>query len=460
MTSIPFLLVFALAFAGSPPAHAQITTESPATFAETYVGAPVKQTVTIQNGGDERVTLGGVKAANRLIEVTSFAPHDLSIAGHSSADVSFYLTTRLALGSHHVPVDFQLHSDSGTEVTVRGDARIFVQNAFDTDRPEIDLGVVSAKQRTVKSISLTSNEIPGIALKKVLDAPKFLAVSIADDGKSVSVATGDHVPWGISQGYLTLQTNSRVQPEAWVHYQLDMRGDVIPSQNPVMFSPDNVGAEQEETVRLDRVDGRTLHLASIATAGTALLTRVDDCVPAIDACKLLRLTLPADAPSGQVTGLVTLSFDGMADKLPIQVGGFRLAKGQKLKSLTENTAAQTSIPLTPPVTLDVKKAIEQAHMESAPLAPPPGTGPLLKWVVSHEAAIYGYVIHRGDSETGPFKRVNAEIIPTAKDDDASGTYQWRDTSAQAGKTYWYYIGLVENNGHKRKLSDPQKVVAK
>jgi hypothetical protein len=55
--------------------------------------------------------------------------------------------------------------------------------------------------------------------------------------------------------------------------------------------------------------------------------------------------------------------------------------------------------------------------------------------------------------------VNAALIPAERTDGLID-YQWRDTSAEPGKTYWYSSGVVGMNGIKRQLSDPQKVVAK
>jgi hypothetical protein len=384
----------------------------------------------------------------------------MTIPPHSGKELALEFVSNLFLGAHGIPFDAAFLAESGDDFKVRGNLRIFVESAFDTERPEIDLGVVNANNHVAKSISLTSSEIPEIALRRVLDAPTFLSVHIAVDGKSILIAPTKNVPWGISQGYVRLQTNSDVQPEVWVHYQLDMHGEVVPSQNPVNFSPENVGTEQEETVRLDRTNGRPLNVRSISTAGTSLKTRVDNCVPAKDDCKLLRITLPADAPSGQIVGSVTLSFEGLVNQLPINIGGFRLAEGQKLKSLTENTSERTSVAMTKADAIDVGKVIERVQRERAVLPPPVGSGPLLKWTVGHEATIYGYLVYRSESETGPYKRVNKELIAAARDDGEGASYQWRDNSAQAGQTYWYYVGLIENDGHKRKLSDPQRVVAK
>jgi hypothetical protein len=294
----------------------------------------------------------------------------------------------------------------------------------------------------------------------VIEAPKFLSITLTDGGRSLSIAPGDNIPWGISQGYIKLQTNSDVQPEVWIHYQLDMHGVVVPSQNPVEFSSDSVGGEQEETVRLMRNDGKPVRVESMTASGVSFKTRIDECAPVAADCKLLRIALPADAPSGLIAGAVTLKFEGLGNELPIVVGGFRLAKGQRLKSLSDDTSTQTSKSIKAQPPLDINQAIERTKRRAEQPVAPPGNGPLLKWSVAHEGAIYGYLIYRGDTEAGEFVRINKETIRVQNDGDEGSSYQWRDNSAVSGKTYWYYIGIVNNNGSKKNLSSPQKVVAK
>jgi hypothetical protein len=110
--------------------------------------------------------------------------------------------------------------------------------------------------------------------------------------------------------------------------------------------------------------------------------------------------------------------------------------------------------------LDLKQALKSGTEPAEP-PPPPGEGPLLKWTVLHEDLIHGYVVYRAASPEGPFVRINYETIPTSSDGGQdTGRYQWRDTNAVPGSTYWYYIGTIQNNGAKGNLSSPQKIVAK
>jgi len=58
-------------------------------------------------------------------------------------------------------------------------------------------------------------------------------------------------------------------------------------------------------------------------------------------------------------------------------------------------------------------------------------------------------------------RVNKDVILVVQEgDDKAGGYQWRDNTAESGKTYWYSIGVINRNGSKQDLTGAQKVIAK
>ena len=85
---------------------------------------------------------------------------------------------------------------------------------------------------------------------------------------------------------------------------------------------------------------------------------------------------------------------------------------------------------------------------------------MLKWTVANGRLIHGCQIFRSDAEDGPFVLQNQATVRSKAEDDEPTPYQYRDNAAASGKTYWYYIGIVYNDGHKQQLAGPQKVVAK
>jgi hypothetical protein len=144
------------------------------------------------------------------------------------------------------------------------------------------------------------------------------------------------------------------------------------------------------------------------------------------------------------------------------MGGLYLPESVKVNSLNDAIEKNSKTSAEPPP-LDLKSALQKStEVASPPPIDPPGHGPLLKWQVSNENNIYGYLIYRGDAENGPFLRVDKDIVrvDAGKGDGITSTYAWRDNSATAGKTYWYYVGLLNRDGTKQQLSGPQEVKAK
>ncbi len=84
----------------------------------------------------------------------------------------------------------------------------------------------------------------------------------------------------------------------------------------------------------------------------------------------------------------------------------------------------------------------------------------MEWTVANGRLIHGFQIFRTDKELGPFLLLNRTTMPANIEDDSPKSFQYRDNTAEPGKTYWYYIGVVYNDGHKQQLTGPQKVVAK
>jgi hypothetical protein len=169
-----------------------------------------------------------------------------------------------------------------------------------------------------------------------------------------------------------------------------------------------------------------------------------------------------DQPGGRVQGKLLVELPDFHHELPIDLGGLYLPESVKVHSLDE-AMQNNGKSSTEPAPLDLKSALQKSTTAAPPPASdPPGHGPLLKWQVSNENNMYGYLIYRGDGENGPFLRVNKDIVRVGenKGDGVTSTYAWRDDSATAGKTYWYYIGMLNRDGTKQQLSGPQPVKAR
>ncbi len=70
----------------------------------------------------------------------------------------------------------------------------------------------------------------------------------------------------------------------------------------------------------------------------------------------------------------------------------------------------------------------------------------VEWSTASELNTAGFNLARGDNQTGPFTRLNAEMIPASPDPLVGGSYVYTDTQVSAGHTYYYQLEEVETTG--------------
>jgi len=192
------------------------------------------------------------------------------------------------------------------------------------------------------------------------------------------------------------------------------------------------------------------------------LTELTTCLPkARPDCIAYLVTLNKDHPFGQIGGTIRFELPESHENLNVSLGGIFLTDDTKIQSLNEPVAGseadkRSRETIVPDIAETLKQAVTEQPKEAAP-----GPGPLLKWQVENEIAMYGYAVYRSDKEDGQFARVNSTIIAAANHgDNVKASYQWRDNTAVKGKEYWYRITIFYNDGRKVPLTGPQKVVAK
>ena len=67
----------------------------------------------------------------------------------------------------------------------------------------------------------------------------------------------------------------------------------------------------------------------------------------------------------------------------------------------------------------------------------------ISWQTESEFDTAGFNILRGDSQTGPFTRINDSIIPGSADPILGGSYQFIDMNVEPGLIYYYRLEDVE-----------------
>jgi hypothetical protein len=437
---------------GQPPA----LSAEPCEFGETYQLSAVHCTVAYTNNTDKPIRV----AAAAVLPTDSMAPATALIAAHAAAyfDVTANVENDRGRTEH---VFYAADADAGLKVYTKASG--FVLSLLDGPMPQIDFGVIqvgSGAAEQPKSLTLDTREVSGFRLKSVVKAPPYIDCKIGDDGRTLIASFKPNAPWGTIGEYIVISTNATKQPTVSVRIKADVHGEVVPSENPVQLGMMRLGNKNESLITLKNLTGKDFKIGKIDVEHLHATTQVEPCVPAARGCNLLRLAILDTQPLGMVSGRLRIELPEYHRDISLAVGGLLLKRDTVVKDMDEKAdkgnpqSAQT----TPSTSLDLSKALRSAT-KRVDSADPPGHGPLLKWSVANEELVYGYLIYRGDSETGPFVRVNDAIIRALNEDDSS-EYKWRDASAVSGRTYWYYIGVLKQSGVRQDLTGPQKVVAK
>lgn len=420
--------------------------------------ARAKCDAALSNLSDHPIRVTGVKALKDGFSATITS---VVIPPHGKAYLPVSVDVGNASGAFAYP--FRIETDETGKVEHGLRVYGFALTDVDQLKPELDLRVVDfGKPLSKQSITLTSSAAADFRILKIVDKPAWVDAAIVK-GNTLEVSARKDAPWGLNDGYVKLSIQAAKQKEAWVYVKADMHGEVIPSANPLDMGLMRFGNENKFLIRLTSKSGKDFHVGKIELEDVKGTTAVSPCVPAEKACQMVSLTISDDQPSGTVKGRLWVDLPDQKRRLPINLWGLILAKDVKIGTIGDSTqSGGTSSPVeNQEKTLDVMGALKSnaASAASAELPPPPGNGPLLKWVISNGASIYGFQIFRSSFENGPFTLLTPDPIRATKANDAL-TYQWRDSAAVSGRSYWYYIGIVNMDGSKASLSKPKEIVAK
>ena len=368
---------------------------------------------------------------------------------------------------------FQFTTDEPGVLAQRGaEVQLFSSTILDQSAPAIDFSMVELEDLPLaKSITLTSREVPNFRILGILSKPEYVDASLAEDGRTVRASIRKGAPWGLLHEQIKLKINTPQQPEAWIKLNANVQGDVVPDSNPFPLGFMRTNNKNEFLIRLTSRTGKNFKIGALTLQGIKGRAKAIPCKPTAGGCRLVQMIIAKDQMQGRVGGVLSVELPEFNHTLPIQLGGgLLLAPEVKIRDMDkegekareEHGKAQSTVDVpTQQNNVDVKQVIKQAIQKKDEATPPPGKGPLLRWSVANQNSVHGYIIYRAAAEAGPFLRVNTAIISAVDDDSAmSGAYQWRDNSTESGKTYWYSIGMVKDDGEKVALTGAQKVEAK
>jgi hypothetical protein len=71
---------------------------------------------------------------------------------------------------------------------------------------------------------------------------------------------------------------------------------------------------------------------------------------------------------------------------------------------------------------------------------------IVEWTTASEVDTAGFNLYRSDTAQGTYVRVNANLVPASPDPLTGGSYQYKDSRVQPGKTYYYQLEDVQLDG--------------
>lgn len=71
---------------------------------------------------------------------------------------------------------------------------------------------------------------------------------------------------------------------------------------------------------------------------------------------------------------------------------------------------------------------------------------VVTWDTASEVNTAGFNVYRGVSANGPWTQINETLIPPAADPVQGGHYEFQDTGAAPGETYYYLLEEIELTG--------------
>ena len=434
-------------------------------FGEIYSFHTGQCLIAFYNTGDKPVRVLDIQATRTG---SSVEPNMIVVPPHTKVYLEAKIQANEGVGIKRYP--FRFSTDEKGKEPRQVSASGFILSALDAVNPEIDLGIVELNSKlSNKSLALSSRETPNFRIVKLLDAPAWLDVNISSDRRTVETSVRSNATWGLNSGFIKLEIDTPRQNQAWIQVKADIHGGVVPNANPLDMGMMRFGNHNEYLIRLTSRSGNDFKIGKVIFEGAKGDVSVLPCKPKASGCRMIRLIVSDKQHAGAIKGNIWVDLPEFGHKLSVTVWGLLFPKDVKLETLdSEKTAANVrnaaesssqSRVGNKPVMLanELKKITSDNSQLDLPIAA--GSGPLLKWKIGNGTSVYGFQIFRADAESGPFVLVNPSPVRAVSTDEAMN-YQWRDVTAVSGRSYWYYVGVVELTGAKQRLTGPQNAVAK
>lgn len=325
----------------------------------------------------------------------------------------------------------------------------FVMSAFSDPKPVVDLGSirVDSKVRDPSRLTLNTMDAPNLKINRVLSAPSDIKVSL--QGADVLIGARTGAAWDSVDDFVKLSVDTPRQKEVWINVKGSLHGVIAPDENPV-----NLGVVSSESrsamtlTSLRDLDGGILSIDSIDVSGISAVAWPEECLPSAVSCKILRMDVSKAQEQGPFQGSLSIGFSGHKRRLTVNVRGI-------YSSRAAGKYDDGIKGWVPPYYSSIEH-LEDARVSDSVISDISnsilGEGALLRWGVHDERAVYGYQIYRSDEEAGPYVLLNVPAIRAKTSLETDVRYQWRDITASKGRSYWYFVGVVYNDGRKERIT--------
>ena len=444
-------------------AQAGKLTAKPIDLGEIAASSDVLVSIPVTNTGSSAVTVTEIRPVGSHDRATIASK---TIAPGATANVEAHLYLALDNGGfrRQLAVFTDQDKSADLELVISG----YAWAPFTDPLPSLDIGAVDFMQ-PLKPVrwELPKNTESKL---KIVGTPLGLEhfdVRILDDGRVLELTPKASMP----RSPITGRAVVRVADVDGTLYDVSvlMSGNafdrIAPNSDTLnlgLFEMDK--APQGQIVVITDRTGKPLEITKIERSDSVSAARIRECVKKDKACKMIQFDMAKQGRTGNVFESLTIHAKGQESPIIVRLSGLRIAPGTKIMDLQKPADAKDSGRES--ATVSNVPLIEQMRKASEPPAPPavheaePGDGPLLKWQVETEKQAYGYVVFRAEAENGPFLRVSRPMIKRVSPDSTGASYAWRDNTAQAGKTYWYFVTTVYADGHRSRLSPViKKIVA-
>ncbi|MCB1044460.1 MAG: hypothetical protein KDC35_16070 [Acidobacteria bacterium] len=81
----------------------------------------------------------------------------------------------------------------------------------------------------------------------------------------------------------------------------------------------------------------------------------------------------------------------------------------------------------------------------------------IRWKTASEVDNFGFDVFRGESEEGPFTKLNAKPVAGAGTSDEPRSYMWVDDTIDPDKAYFYYVESISLTGIREKFTPTFRV---